>query len=68
MWVAGAVALLSLLICLYLPVRVFRAGSDPLTYEASLKSYKNALMIFTITYFIGAIYWEAKREEERPNS
>ena len=57
-WIAGAVSLISLILCLALPVSVFlgRMESD---------TYKTWLMVVTILYFVGAIVWMMQREKSR---
>ena len=62
---ALAVAILTLLVTLLLPLRVFMGGSDPAKYAANMEWYKRWLIVATVIYFIAATYWEVKREEQR---
>jgi len=64
-YVASTVTLLSLAVCLYLPVRVFLGGSDPEVYEVNVAAYKTGFMITTVIYFIAAIAWAGQRERAR---
>jgi len=64
-WIAGAVALLALIMCVILPLRVFIGGAVPETYETNLANYKGQLLIATIIYFIAATVWFSYREKAR---
>jgi purine-cytosine permease-like protein len=59
-WIAGAVALASLIACLVLPARVFLAGTE---WESAMVPYKTGLIVATITYFAAAIVWTSQREK-----
>ncbi len=63
--IAGALAVLALIICIAMPIRVFLGGSDPDVYAANLASAKRAMIVATIFYFIGAVIWESRRESTR---
>ena len=58
-WIAGAVSLISLVMCLVLPVCVFLGKMESDTY-------KTGLLIVTVLYFVGAIVWMTQREKSRP--
>jgi NCS1 family nucleobase:cation symporter-1 len=65
MWLAGAVALVALVMCVVLPLMVFLGGSVEDVYTANLERYKTNLLIVTIIYFAAAIYWFTQREKRR---
>lgn len=65
-WVAGALAIGSLAMCLVLPWRVFRAGTEG--YAEHMAVYKTWLLFVTVLYFVGAIVWMYYRERSRPTS
>jgi NCS1 family nucleobase:cation symporter-1 len=65
MWIAGGAAAFSILIMIYLAIRVFLGGSAPEVYATNLAAYKFGLIIATIIYFVSAIYWETRREKQR---
>jgi len=58
-WIAGAVSLISLVMCVVLPVCVFLGKMESDTYKAWL-------LIVTVLYFVGAIVWMTQREKSRP--
>jgi len=64
-WIGGAVAVLSLMACLFLPLMVFLGGTDPGEYERNMASYKTGLMVATVAYFAGGIIWTSQREKAR---
>ncbi len=64
-WIGGAVAVLSLVACLVLPLLVVAGGSDPTAYARNMDSCKTGLMVATVTYFIGGVIWTAQREKSR---
>jgi purine-cytosine permease-like protein len=67
-WGAGALALLALIACFYLPLRVFLGGSDPEVYDYNLQGYKSFMIIATLVYFAAAIYYHTQRERSRRSS
>jgi cytosine permease len=64
-WMGGAVALISLVMCLVLPVMVYLGGTDPASYAKNMANYKIGLMVATVTYFVGGIIWTIQREKAR---
>jgi len=65
-WISGAMALLALGTCIYLPLKVFLGGSVPDVYDANMASYKARFLVATIVYFIAAIAWAGQREKTGP--
>jgi len=65
-WLAGAAAALSLIACLVIALWVFAGPAA--AYEARMATYKTLLMVCTLIYFIGAVYWEVRREQARYES
>lgn len=61
-WLFGGVALLALVVCLVLPLRVFLG--DPGQLEANLVEYKKWFLVCSVVYFIGAIAFAAGRERQ----
>jgi purine-cytosine permease-like protein len=64
-WLAGAIALVSLVACVALPVWVFAGGSEPAVYDARLSVCKTGLLVATVIYFIAGIYYTTQREKAR---
>ncbi len=64
-WMAGAVALLTLVMCLVLPLRVFLAGPVPEVYASNLQTCKGQLLVATVIYFVAATFWFGRRERAR---
>jgi len=58
-WIAGAVALLALVACLLLPLRVYLAGAT----EQAVAGFKNWFLLATVVYFAAAIVWSTEREK-----
>lgn len=57
--IMGAVAVLSLAVCIVLPVRVFMTA--PEQYDAAMSQYKTLFLIATVAYFIAAVAWAGRR-------
>ncbi len=64
-WMAGVVALLALVMCLVLPLRVFLAGEVPEVYASNLRTCKGQLLVATVIYFVAASWWFGRRERAR---
>ena len=65
-WVAGAMAALSLVACIVLAIWVFMGGPDPSVYEPRMSVYKTGLNVATVVYFAAGIYYATQREKARP--
>ena len=60
-WAAGTGAILSLVLCLVLPLTVFLGYTET-------ETYKKWFLVVTIVYFIAAITWAAEREKVKSKS
>jgi cytosine permease len=60
---SGLVTLAALVACLLLPFTVY--GASAAEYEARLDSFKGAILVATIVYFLGGIAWMSADERRR---
>jgi len=62
LWVSGAVALTSLIICFILPIQVYLSGH---AYDQNFAAFKTVLIWPTIIYFISGTTWLIQRDKSR---
>jgi cytosine permease len=60
LWITGLFALICLLLCFALPLRVYILGTDG--YTDRMASLKNTLFIVTLVYFISGTIWYSIKE------
>ena len=58
----GTVAILSLLVCLWMPAKVFLDGME--NYQANLVSFQKWIFLPTMIYFVTGTYWLILKEKE----
>jgi hypothetical protein len=61
-WIAGGVAALALVACIFLPIQVLIGGSDPSVYASNMDDYKNRFLVATVVYFVAAIVLTSRRD------
>jgi len=61
LWISGIVAVLSLLMCLILPIWVYVTGGKQ--YEQNFATFKNILIWPTLIYFVSGTIWAVKRDK-----
>jgi NCS1 family nucleobase:cation symporter-1 len=59
-WITGLVALVCLMLCFVLPLRVYLLGTEG--YAERVASMKNALFFITILYFLSGTIWYSRKE------
>ena len=63
LWISGIVAVVSLLMCLILPIWVYvTAGKQ---YEQNFATFKNILIWPTLIYFVAGTIWAIKRDKSK---
>jgi len=63
LWTCGAIAILSLAMCLILPIWVYFSGGG--SYEQNLTTFKRVLIWPTLTYFVTGTIWAIKRDKAK---
>ena len=63
MWISGGIAFLALVVCLWLAVTVSTTSVSE--YDAALASFKSALAVPTIAYFVAGTYFFTQRERRK---
>jgi len=61
-WFTGAIALITLLVCLWMAIHVFLSGME--NYTANIAFFKKWLICLTLIYFIASTYWRIQRERQ----
>lgn len=62
-WIAGLIALASLVVCLVWPAWILVMGAEG--YEARFMSFKALLIWPTLVYFVAGTYWAIKWDEAK---
>jgi len=62
LWVTGVAAVVSLLLCLILPIWVYASGGPK--YEQSLATFKHILIWPSLIYFVAGTAWMILKEKE----
>jgi cytosine permease len=63
LWISGIVAVVSLLMCLILPIWVYVTGGKQ--YEQNFATFKSILIWPTLIYFIAGTIWAVKRDKSK---
>lgn len=63
LWVSRIVALVSLLMCVILPIWVYITGGEQ--YEQNFATFKNILIWPTLIYFVAGTIWAIKRDKAK---
>lgn len=63
LWISGIVAVVSLLMCLILPIWVYVTGGKQ--YDQNFATFKSILIWSTLIYFVAGTIWAVKRDKAK---